>query len=238
MNMSVCPDSAADVVAGYLSGTLDETATREFELHMVDCAACQAALREGAALRTALRNSASGAPARATPSRSIRWVLPVAAALVLAALSLLRDRASPLERLGRVDSPPALAVLSVRGDADSAASLVARGMDSYRSGRYAEAARLFSTADSIAPTEAIAFYRGVSALLGGDPAGGVAVLRRCTRNADDAYAPEAHFYSAKAWLQLAQADSALAHLAESSAGRSPVSTHAAALADSVKAVVR
>ena len=111
-------------------------------------------------------------------------------------------------------------------------------MDAYLAGRYEEAARFFAGSDSLSLSETAAFYRGVSALFGGDAADAIIVLRRLTQSADDPYAPEAHFYSAKGWLRLGRADSALAQLAAIPAGRDALATHAAALADSVKAVMR
>ena len=234
------PETGAEVIARYLAGTLEPEAVEAFELHMVDCAACQRALRDGAVLRKVLRTSPARA-AIASPSparRRIRWVLPLAAAAGLATIWLAMPREGPLQRLGRLGPAPALAVLPVRGDADTAASLGRRGMDEYLAGRYRQAAQLFSASDSLEPTETVAFYRGVSALFGGDAAGAIVVLRRVMHSADDPYAAEAHFYSAKAWLRLGRADSALAHLSAIAAGSGAIAAHAAALTDSVKAVMQ
>ena len=237
MTAPPCRDVGADVAPRYVAGTLEPEAVVAFELHMVDCAACQQALREAAALRKVLRTTEG---ARATPRpvrRHLQWAVPLAAAAAVT-IWLAQPRETPLARLGRVGAAPALGVLPVRGDADSAASLVQRGVTEYLAGHYREAAHRFAESDSLSPSEAAAFYRGVSALLGGDAAGAIAVLRRLMRSPDDPYAAEAHFYSAKAWLRQGRADSALVHLAAMPAGRGALATHAAALADSVKAVMR
>lgn len=237
MTTPPCTDAGADVIARYLAGTLEAEAVEAFELHMVDCSSCQAALRSGAALRKVLRAT----PAlRAEPrpvARSLRWVVPLGTAAAVFAVWLALPHETPLGRLSHLGAPPALGVLAVRGDADSAASLVGRGMDAYLAGRYREAARLFAGSDSLSPSETAVFYRGLSALFGGDAAGAVVVLRRVMERADGPYAAEAHFYSAKAWLRLGSPDSALAHLAAIASGAA-LAAHAAALADSVKAVMR
>lgn len=233
-----CRDASADVIARYLAGTLEAEAVEAFELHMVDCPSCQAALRGGAALRKVLRATPVRCAEPRPVLRSLRWVVPLGAAAAVFTLWLALPHETPLGRLGRFGAAPALGVLPVRGDADSAASLVRRGMDEYLAGRYREAARFFAGSDSLSPSETAAFYGGVSALFSGDAAGAIVVLRRLTQSADDPYAPEAHFYSAKAWLRLGRADSALAHLAAVPPSSGAMSAHAAALADSVKAVMR
>ena len=170
--------------------------------------------------------------------RRLQWVVPLAAAAAVTAIWLGWPPEAPFARLGRLAGAPALAVLPVRGGADSAALLVRQGMDAYLAGRYREAAPLFARADSLSPSETATFYRGVSALLGGDAVGAIDVLRPVMSSADRPYAAEAHFYSAKAWLRQGRADSALVNLAAISTGGGALAAHAAALADSVKAVMR
>ena len=237
-----CHLVGADVVPRYVAGTLEPDAVEPFELHMVDCATCQRAIREAAALRKVLRKvQRTTEGARATPRpmrRRLQWAVPLAAAAAVTAIWLARPSDAPVERLGRLAGAPALDVLSVRGDPDSVALLVQQGIDAYHSGRYPEAARLFARADSLSPSESATFYRGVSALLGGNAAGAIEVLRRVTSTAGGPYAAEGHFYSAKAWLRQGRADSALVHLATIAAGGGALAAHAAALADSVKAVLR
>ena len=241
-----CHLVGADVVPRYVAGTLESDAVEPFELHMVDCATCQRAIREAAALRKVLRKvqdkvQGTTEGARATPRpmrRRLPWVVPLAAAAAVTAIWLVRPSDAPVERLGRLAGAPALDVLPVRGDPDSVALLVRQGIDAYHAGRYPEAARLFARADSLSPSESATFYRGVSALLGGNAAGAIEVLRRVTSTAGGPYAAEGHFYSAKAWLRQGRADSALVHLATIAAGGGALAAHAAALADSVKAVLR
>ncbi len=237
MTTPPCRDAGVDVIPRYLAGTLEAEAVEAFELHMVDCPSCQAALRSGAALRKVLRATPVRRAGPRPVLRSLRWVVPLGAAAAVFVLWLALPHETPLGRLGRVGAPPALGVLPVRGDADSAALLVGRGMDAYLAGRYPEAARLFAGSDSLSPSETAAFYRGISALFSGDAVRAIVVFRRVMARADDPYAPEAHFYSAKAWLRLRSPDSALAHLVAIPGGAA-LAAHAAALADSVKAVMR
>jgi hypothetical protein len=105
----------------------------------------------------------------------------------------------------------------------------------FTAGRYREAARLLGAVAPEDRTPALSFYLGVATLLGGDPAGAVAVFGQVP--AESPYAPEAHFYSAKAWLQSGRGDSALTQLAAVPAS-TRIAAHAAALADSVREVVR
>jgi hypothetical protein len=233
-----CQNAGSEVYAGYLAGALDPAVLDEFESHMIDCAVCQRALRDAAAIRKAFRSSATTCTEPSPVRPWQRWPVLLAAAAVLLVVAREVRLVRPITRLGRVDPAPLLATVPTRASTDSAASLVGRGVLAYRGARYSEAAHLFAAADSLAPTPALAFYLGVSELLAGDAKGAIASLRPVMQSADGLYDAEAHFYSAKAWLRLAGRDSALAHLAAASRGRGALATHAAALADSVRSVTR
>ena len=119
-----CDLVGADVVPRYVAGTLEPDAVEPFELHMVDCATCQRAIREAAALRKVLRkvqDKVQGTTeiARAMPRpmrRRLKWVVPLAAAAAVTAIWLGRPSDAPFERLGRLAGAPALDVLPVRRD--------------------------------------------------------------------------------------------------------------------------
>jgi tetratricopeptide (TPR) repeat protein len=162
------------------------------------------------------------------------WAVPLEAAAA-GVLWLVVGREGPLARLGRVLEAPVFAGVAVRGDADSASRLADSGMTAYGAGRYREAVQLLGAVAPEDRTPALSFYLGLATLMSGDPAEAVHVLHDVP--AGSPYAAEAHFYSAKAWLQSGRGDSALAHLAAVPA-EARIAARAAALADSVREVLR
>ncbi len=215
----------------YVAGTLELDAVTDFETHLLGCAECQAAVREGAVVGVALRGMAAVGVAPSAPRRlGLWWAVPLAAAAA-GVLWLVVGREGPLARLGRVAEAPAFAGVPVRGDADRFTRLADSGMAAYQDGRYREAARLLGAVPEEERTSGLRFFLGVATLLAGSPQN--AARQLADVSADSPYAAEAHFYRAKAWLRLGQGDSALVELAAVEAGTS-VGAHAAALADSVK----
>ncbi len=215
----------------YVAGTLELENVAQFEAHLLGCAECQAAVREGVAVAAALRRiSAPVAESAKVRRRHLWWAVPLTAAAA-GALWLVVGREGPLAELGRVAEAPPFAGVPVRGDADSASRLADSGMAAYGAGEYVEAARLLGAVPEEVRTAGLRFYLGVSLLLTDAPRDGARHLADVS--ADSPYAAEAHFYRAKAWLRLGQADSALAELAAVEAGTS-IGAHAAALADSVQ----
>jgi hypothetical protein len=219
----------------YVAGALEPAELAEFEPHLLSCAECQAAVREGIAVASALR----GQPKVGRPTGRrlpvLRWTVPLAVAAA-GALWLVVSREAPLERLGRVSTAPAFAGVPVRGDADSVSRLADSGMTAYRDGRYSEAARLLGAVPEEKRTAGLRFYLGIASLLAGAPQD--AVLQLAGVPAESPYSAEAHFYRAKAWLLLGRADSALAHLTAIPSDAEAAGARARALADSVKEVSR
>lgn len=215
----------------YVAGTLDLEDVAQFEAHLLGCAECQAAVREGVAVAAALRRISAPAVDPVRVGRWRRWWAVPLAAAAASALWLVMGREGPLARLGRVVEARAFAGVPVRGDADSMSRLADSGMAAYGAGEYVDAARLLGAVPEEARTAGLRFYLGVSLLLSDAPRDGARHLADVS--ADSPYAAEAHFYRAKAWLRLGQADSALAELDAVEAGTS-VGAHAAALADSVQ----
>lgn len=219
----------------YVAGALEPDAVAEFETHLLGCAECQAAVREGAAVSGALRRATvAGTAAASGQRRTFWWAVPLGVAAA-GALWLVASRQTPLERLGRVSTAPAFAGVPVRGDADSASRLADSGMAAYGAGRYREAARLLGVVAAADRTPAISFYLGLATLMSGDPVTAVHVWHEVPEGSP--YAAEARFYSAKAWLQSGQGDSALVQLTLVPA-EARIAAHAMALADSVREVLR
>jgi hypothetical protein len=218
----------------YVAGTLELENVTRFEAHLLGCAACQAAVREGMAVAAALRRISAPVADSARGRRRLWWAVPLTVAAA-GALWIVVGREGPLARLGRVVEAPAFAGVPVRGDADSASRLADSGMVAYKAGRYREAARLLSGVAAENRTSALSFYLGVATLLSGDAAGAIQLLHEVAEGSP--YAAEAHFYSAKAWLLSGHSDSALVELTAVPA-EARIATHAVALADSVREVVR
>lgn len=224
-----------DALHGYVAGTLSPEETEDFEVHLLGCRECQADVREGAALSVAL-GSEKGSAFR-------RPLLPVAliagaAALVAAVVLWPSGR---LERLGTVMEAPAFVGIAVRADGDSATLLADRAMRVYQAGDWSRAAELLDRALRSDPEPALHFFRGVSLLMADDPEAARLPLAAALVPPDGPYAPEAHFYLAKALLRLGRGQEALAHLDAAAADRGTapggVADHAAALADSVRRVL-
>lgn len=233
-----------DAVHRYVAGTLAGPELSEFELHLLGCDACAAAVREGAAIRAAL----AAAPVDATRSPAVRrgvprairprhaaWALPLAAAAAL--LIVVWPAADPVRRLGRIDAVPAFEPLPVRADPGEASRLADAGMSAYVAGDYREAASRLAAAAGHAPGPGVHFFLGIARLRLDEPAAAADALRAALLPVGNAYAPEARFYLAKALLRSGRADSALVHLAAVPAGTA-LGAHAAALADSVRLLVR
>ena len=220
----------------YVAGTLEAEATSEFEIHLLHCSECQAAVREGVAVRAALRASPVAHHSAAIPFRKRWWLIPAAAAAVITVWLIGRE--GSLARLGRVGAAPAFSGLPVRGTADSAAILADLGMEAYKQGRYRDAATLLKAAAARGPGPAIQYYQGLAELLAGRPRESLREFGAVLGGAPNAYEADAHFYAAKAWLLLGRADSALTHLTAISSDTEAVGARARALADSVKEVSR
>ena len=227
-----CPTTTgdADTVHRYVAGTLEGEAGDAFEIHLLECEACQRAVREGTGVAAALRHAPAG---RRRPF--LRWAVPLAAAAVVVWLAL--PRPDPVRPLGRVGHVPAFDGLPVRADPDSATALADQGMAAYVAGDFAHAARLLAAAAALDPTPAVHFFLGIAQLKAGSPDSGLVSLRGALEPPGNPYAAEARLYLAKAWLALGQADSALAQLEAVPATAGVLRTRAAALSDSIREVM-
>lgn len=226
-----------DHVHRYVAGTLAADELEAFEVHLLECELCQAAVREGAAIRAALIASDAAAE-REDGSRPWRLAasLTLAAAAAIALWFVLPG--GELEALGRIGSPPGMEPLPVRADADSAAILADRGMVAYREADYGAAAALLERAVAAEAGPGLHFFLGITRLMNGSREEGRESLVAALEPAGNPYAAEAHLYLAKVWLLAGQADSALAHLAAVPPSAGSIHAHAQALADSVKRVAR
>jgi tetratricopeptide (TPR) repeat protein len=235
--LTICPVTAdGERIHRYVAGTLEPGPVEEFEIHLLTCVHCQAAVREGVTVRAGLRAKPEGLRPAAKAGRRAWWLVPAAAAATL--VWLLGHREGPLARLGGVEPAPAFTGLPIRGTADSAAALADRGLAAYRQGRYPEAARLLAAAATLDSSPTIRYYQGLAELLGHRPRRALASFAAVLTDRAGPYAMEANFYSAKAWLRLGQADSALASLGAIVADSGPLGARARALTDSVKEVNR
>lgn len=84
-----CPVTiAGDRVHRYVAGTLEPGTLAEFETHLLGCAECQAAVREGVAVRAALRDKAT-APGLERRDWRRWWPIPTGIAAAAAILLLV-----------------------------------------------------------------------------------------------------------------------------------------------------
>lgn len=227
-----------DTVSRYVAGTLEADELRSFEVHLLGCPECQEAVREGTALAAALRTGGNGIGRGGRKGRLLKIAVPALAAAAVA-VWLLLPGGEPFAALGAVEAAPPFDGLPVRSAPGLGADLVARGMAAYRDGEFGTAARLLDRAED--PDPGVRFFLGISLLMTGESERAAEALREAAEPRGNPYAPEAHLYRAKAWLRLGRADSALAQLAAASGtdtGTPDVRSHAAALADSVREVLR
>lgn len=225
MNTTRCQRADRDeLAAGYVAQTLHAAQAEDYELHLLTCADCRAAVKEAAELRAAMRT-------RLRRSRAVLVApLGLASAAVVAWLILAP---SALQDLGRVSAAPSLTIMPVRADLDAAAQHAQAGVTAYNQRDYRAAARSLTLAYANQPDAATAFFLGASWLMSGQPDSAISALRDV--NELSPYGGEADFYAAKAFLQLEQRDSARARL-ERAAQHGELRARAVALRDSIDRV--
>jgi TolA-binding protein len=113
-----------------------------------------------------------------------------------------------LTRLAIVTPPPYVA-LTTRSDATEDERAFEQAMAHYAAGRYADAARGLGALAARTPSLAhVQFFLGISELMEGRAAAARRALERVVRSGAAPYADEAHFYLAKAALQLKDVEAA------------------------------
>lgn len=195
-----------DLIVAYCSGRLGGSELERFEVHLLGCAECGLGVREGVAVRRALRQ------------RAVRRGVVVFASLAAAAASIVFMFHGGSSRLGAFD-PPALEVMTTRGTTEEAFA-------AYQARDWTRAAERFARLAAESPSAGTSFYLGISLLLAGrqDEARVALVAVLAT---DNPYVADARYYLAKLWLQKSAPDSALAVL------RARPDARARALVDSI-----
>jgi hypothetical protein len=216
-------DDREELASGYVAGGLGTSEIEAYELHLLSCESCRAAVHEAAALRGALRPRMR--------RLGTAWV-PIGAATA-AALAWLLLLPSATQKLGRVAEAPSVAPMPVRTHVDSTSVWAERGIAAYQKADYVTAARWLKHAHDSEPQPGIAFFLGVSLLMNADARDALAAFAAVPDGSP--YGGEARYYAAKAWLQLGQSDSARAEL-ELSRGDARIRERASALNDSLDAV--
>lgn len=237
MTDAKCADlEKRSIAERYVAGTLGEAESLEFERHLVGCAQCQATVRMSVAVREEVR--AMPASSRRAAPRALTVMAGLAAAAIVFVLARQSTDERALARLGAIGAPPPYRGVEVRSPA-RADSLFGAAMRLYLEGRHEDAGRALRGARAAgADTVPTSFFIGVTELLGGRPRGTINAMTTVLRFGSTPYEAEAHFFAAKAWLQLGRADSASAHLASASNARTAVAAHARALVDSIAEVRR
>lgn len=220
-----CPAPLGDeLLEDYLQDRLDEAARRSVEEHYFACPSCLARIETLQALRPALLREAALRPPRRRKPVGLATAATAAAAFLVGALVVRQIRephgkVSPSEPTGS----PAAVTAAPDGDGrelqqlapltaapyrratlrDATAALPGfeAGMEAYGRGDYAGAVRqLEPLAAAHADHPEVLFFLGVSHLLSGRVADGVARLEQTTVLGDTPYLEQATFYLAKARL--------------------------------------
>jgi len=225
-----------ELVERYLTGSLGAEERDSFEEHYFACDRCFAALQTQRALQAELSASAPQICATPLPHPArLRWEFAIAAAAVLI-LTFFTLRwatkrnpspaAQPLEiakstaagpslsDLAHFD-PPAYAPAILRGSQSQSMREFRTAMRPYQQGEYARAVTALEADVKSNPRDSGAlFFLGVSHLLAGQTANGIAVLQQCIALGDTPYLEEAHFYLAEGFLRKGDASAARSELSE------------------------
>ena len=241
--------AAEDVAEHYLLGRLADADRDAFESHVFECDRCFDDLRTE--LQSMPPTAAVAAARR---GRFPVWMTAAAAVALAAGLGLWafgttsprigdrtgqdgpsarRSQPAATDRLDAVSArvaeltrvePPPYIPLTVRS-ADDWRARFDDAMAAYAIGRYAEAAESLEIVASRQPSAAsVRFFLGVSYLMLDRTDDAVGALQRCVDIADPAYADDARFFLAKAWLRKGNreaATSALDAVSRSNGPRAP-----------------
>lgn len=239
------------VLERYVAGTLPAEETPAFEEHLIECERCQRELALGVAVREAFGapaaagSEADGEGNRIAPGRRGRrrgWIGAAGAGLAAAAVAFLLFRPAGIPRelagLGGVSQPPVYLGIPVRAEPVPWETPFAEAMARYAEADFrAAAAGLERAIEAGAPPVPAEFFRGASLLMLDRPAEASEALAAVISAGGSPYLAEAHFYRAKALLRLGWAEDALAELGAAASEGGEIGASAAALADSVEAVV-
>lgn len=245
----------------YVAGRLPASDLVPFEIHLLTCERCQAEVRLGASIASALHAERAPAPDTVTPAAGTRpaaeardlsaatvspvvgaWrrrrfpviAVPALAAAAAVVLVVGRSRSGLAELEGVV--PPVFSGAPSRSTADPS-SPVDAAMEAYASRDYRRAAELLERASPSDSSASVAFYLGVARVAIGDARGALRAFA-IPRSADGSpYQFDAAVFAAKAHIRLGSADSAVAILRAIPDG-APAARHARALADSIRARLR
>src|SRR5687768_10891744 len=202
-------ENREELAAQFAGARLAPAEYDAFGVHLLACAECRALVAEAADLRAAFRT-------RARRRRAV-LVTPVTGAAAAAVIAWIALTPSAVQRLGAVYQAPGVTPMEVRATADSAAAFAVRGVDAYRKQEYDQAVRWLSRAYAEHEDAGTAFLLGASLLMNGAADSAVVAFGQVIRVRQSVYSPEAHFYRAKAWLQLERPDSAAMDLMSAAA---------------------
>ena len=252
-NVLDCESVAAELVLErYVAGTLPAEETRAFEEHLLECERCQRELALGVAVRKALgavpgesADAPDGEVHRIGPGRRGRrrgWIAAAGVGLAAAAAVLLVLRptgvARELAALGGVEQPPVYLGLPVRAEPLPWEATFGEAMARYAEGDFrAAAAGLRAAIEAGAPSLPAEFFRGASLLMLDRPREAAEGFSAVIAEGPSPYLAEGHYYRAKAMLRLGEGEQALFDLRAAAAANGDTGTAAAALADSVEAIV-
>lgn len=259
------PSDREEMAERYVAGSLSPEEAEAFEAHLLECESCRQEVRLAEAIREALLEDESGAeaddeeaestaPAAAAAGGSdgaaVRGELPawlrtaaalaLAISLVLMAIVLIPsgDVDPELAELGRVVQAPVYLGTSIRAPEARPDSLFADAMDAYVAEDYAAAVDgLRATLAAGGDEPPVHFFLGASLLMLDRPEEAIDAFAAVEASGDSPYVDEARFYRAKALLSEGEAEEALEFLQGVVGSDSPVAGHAAALVDSVRAVM-
>lgn len=230
-----------EIAERYLLGRLTDEDRDAFESHFFACDRCFDRLRTLRSVRAELRSDPAIEPVAvaAIRRRVPPWALAAAAVLAIgigAGLWTLRrtNEVAPaqtatnprtpeprsLAELARVEPPPYIPV-TLRSAEDWRVRFE-RAMADYSAARYADAVRGLEVVAAQQPSAANAwFFLGISSLMLDRTDEAIRALQRCLDSGDTAYAEDAQFFLAKAFLRKGDREAASRALAAVAASNGP-----------------
>jgi tetratricopeptide (TPR) repeat protein len=211
-----------EMLEKYVTGKLPEAEQEELEEHLLACEDCRQRLGELSLLTVSLESDQRAVEIERTETRRFwHWGWVAAAAVIILGIflwPLLSDRSADrddlIASLSAVEAPP-YELKVARGGAQEAEIRFRAAMVHYQDGQYEETIPGLQSASELDPDSAqIHFFLGASYLLEAQPERAIDSLSRVVASDDVDFMEWAHFYRAKASLQLGDLDLARKDLTE------------------------
>lgn len=215
-NLNCAEIEKNDWIERYLRGDLNDGDVQRLEEHLLTCKECHEHLEDLSLLRASLSEDRWAVADEQRASRvQWGWAWAAAATLLAGAVILwprLADQPSQgdvdMARLSAVEAPP-YEPIKLRAVASEGERRFREAMPAYQKGAFTEAIPGLEVAVALDPELAQAhFYLGACFLLSDQPGPAIGSFGRVVQTEDPRYLEWAYLYRAKAYLRVADLESA------------------------------